>query len=56
MMLDLDTAEAWAKESVNSMNKSTTIEDHIQFHKNLALVYASEDKTKIALKELIKVE
>jgi tetratricopeptide (TPR) repeat protein len=38
------------------MNKSTTIEDQIQFHKNLALVYASEDKTKIALKELIKVE
>ena len=56
MMLDLDTAEAWATESVNSMNKSTTIEDQIQFHKNLALVYASEDKTKIALKELIKVE
>ena len=56
MILDLDTAEAWAKESVNSMNESTTIEDHIQFHKNLALVYASEDKTKIALKELIKVE
>jgi|CZKP01.1.fsa_nt_gi tetratricopeptide (TPR) repeat protein len=56
MILDLDTAETWALESVNSINKSTTIEDQIQFHKNLALVYASEDKTKIALKELIKVE
>ena len=56
MMLDLDTAEAWALESVNSINKSTTIEDQIQFHKNLALVYASEGKTKTALKELIKVE
>src|ERR1035438_9600238 len=53
---DVIAAETWALESVNSINKSTTIEDQIQFHKNLALVYASEDKTKIALKELIKVE
>lgn len=56
MMLDLDTAEAWAVESVNSIDKNTTIEDQIQFHKNLALVYASEEKTKIALQELRKVE
>src|ERR1035437_2744874 len=56
VMLDLDTAEAWALESVNSINNSTTIEDQIQFHKNLALVYASEEKTTIALKELNKVK
>ncbi|MDR3666176.1 MAG: hypothetical protein P4L35_04970 [Ignavibacteriaceae bacterium] len=56
MMLDLDTAETWAKESVNSINDSTTIEDQIQFHKNLALVYAAEEKTMTALKELDKVE
>jgi tetratricopeptide (TPR) repeat protein len=56
MMLNLDTAEAWALESVNSINNNTTIEDQIQFHKNLALVYASEEKTKTALKELNKVE
>ena len=56
MMIDLDTAETWALESVNSINKSTSIEDQIQFYKNLALVYASEGKTKAALKELDKVE
>jgi tetratricopeptide (TPR) repeat protein len=56
MMLDLDTAEAWAMESVNSINNSTTIEDQIQFHKDLALVFASEEKTVNALKELHKVE
>jgi tetratricopeptide (TPR) repeat protein len=56
MMLDLDTAEVWAMESVNSINKGTAIEDQIQFHKNLALVYASEEKISIALKELDKVK
>jgi tetratricopeptide (TPR) repeat protein len=56
MMLDLDTAEVWAMESVNSINKGTAIEDQIQFQKNLALVYASEEKISIALKELDKVK
>ena len=56
MIVDLDTAEVWALESVNSINNSTTIEDQIHFHKNLALVYASEEKTVTALKELNKVE
>jgi tetratricopeptide (TPR) repeat protein len=56
LMLDLDTAEAWALESVKSISKNTIIEDQINFHKNLALVYASEEKTKTALKELMKVE
>src|ERR1035437_1389113 len=56
LMLDLDTAEAWAMEAVNSINKNTTIEDQINFHKNLALIFASEEKTKTALKELRKVE
>jgi tetratricopeptide (TPR) repeat protein len=56
MMLNLDIAETWAKESVSSINNKTAIEDQIQFHKNLALVYASEEKTITALKELKKVE
>lgn len=56
MMIDLDTAEVWALQSVKSIDKNTTIEDQIQFHKNLALVYAAEEKTAIALKELNKVE
>jgi tetratricopeptide (TPR) repeat protein len=56
MMLDLDTAEVWAMESVNSINTGTTIENQIQFHKNLALVYASEEKTSVALNELDKVK
>jgi tetratricopeptide (TPR) repeat protein len=56
MMLDLDTAEEWARESVNSINNNTIIEDQVQFHKNLALVYAAEGKTQIAQKELDKVK
>jgi tetratricopeptide (TPR) repeat protein len=56
MMLNLDTAEDWALESVNSINKSTPIADQIQFHKNLALTYAAEEKTVSALNELNKVE
>jgi len=56
MMIDLDTAEVWALQSVKSIDKNTTIEDQIQFHKNLALIYAAEEKTSIALKELKKVE
>jgi tetratricopeptide (TPR) repeat protein len=56
LMLDLDTAEAWALASVKSINKNTTIEDQINFHKNLALVYASEEKINTALQELRSVE
>src|ERR1035437_9329411 len=56
MILNLDTAEAWAFKAVKSINKNTTIEDQITFHKNLALVYAAEGKSKNALKELKKVE
>lgn len=56
MMLKLDTAEEWADQTIKSINKNTTIEDQITFHKNLALVYAAEGKTKNALKELKKVE
>jgi tetratricopeptide (TPR) repeat protein len=56
LMLDLDTAESWALQSVKSIDKNTSIEDQIMFHKNLALVFASEGKTNAALKELKKVE
>jgi tetratricopeptide (TPR) repeat protein len=52
MMINLDIAEKWAEESVHSINKNTSIEDQIKFHKNLALVLAAEDKASESLKEL----
>ena len=53
---DLPQADKWAKGSLSSLNKNSSIDDKVLFTKNYALVLSAEGKNKEALKEFQSVE
>ncbi len=54
--VNLPKADKWAKESLSSLNKNSSIDEKVLFTKNYALVLSAEGKDKEALKEFQTVE
>lgn len=54
--INLNKAEAWAKEAVNSIDKSTSINNTLAYRKNYALVLAANGENKEALVQLKMVD
>ncbi|MHB1687035.1 MAG: tetratricopeptide repeat protein [Ignavibacteriaceae bacterium] len=54
--VNLPQAEKWTKDAVSSLKNNSGLDDVILFKKNLAMVYAAENKLEPALKELKSIE